>query len=104
MKQPVPVRYSGRAVNDLTAIGEYLRSRNPRAAEAVGQRIRRSIEQLASFPRLGQRTGNIDILRMAVPRTPYIVFYEVVGAGEVIIHHIRHGARKPIDPGELAGD
>ena len=35
-----------------------------------------------------------------VVRYPYLVFYEVIN-NEVIIHHIRHGRRRPIDPSKV---
>jgi addiction module RelE/StbE family toxin len=92
------VRYSRRAVADLAAIGDYVRPRNPRAAEAVEKRIRALIDQLEWFPFLGRATDDPAIRVLPVVRYPYLVFYEVSGE-EVIIHHIRHGRRRPLAPG-----
>jgi plasmid stabilization system protein ParE len=37
---------------------------------------------------------------MPIGRYPYLVFY-TLGDDEIVILHVRHGARKPIDPGRL---
>jgi plasmid stabilization system protein ParE len=37
---------------------------------------------------------------LALTRYPYLVFYAVV-ADDVVILHVRHGAREPIDPSTL---
>lgn len=92
------VRYSKGAVADLIAIADYIRERNPRAAEEVEKRIRASISQLEMFPFFGRPTDDSDIRMFPIVRYPYLVFYEVVG-GDVVIHHIRHGRRRPVDPG-----
>ena len=92
------VRYSRVAIADLIGIADYIREHNPRAAEAVEKRIRASIDQLETFPLIGQPTDDPDIRMFPIVRYPYLVFYEVMG-GEVVIHHIRHGRREPLDPG-----
>ena len=92
------VRYSKGAVADLIAIADYIRERNPRAAEEVERRVRASIDQLEMFPLIGQGTDDPSIRMFPIVRYPYLVFYEVAGS-EIVIHHIRHGRRKSIDPG-----
>lgn len=94
------VRYSKRAVADLIGIADYIRGRNPRAAEAVEKRIRASIGQLAIFPFSGRPTDDPSVRMFPIVRYPYLVFYEVF-EGEVIVHHIRHGRRRPVDPGKV---
>ena len=32
-----------------------------------------------------------------IVRYPYLVFYEV-SESEIVVHHIRHGRRRPADP------
>ena len=73
------VRYSKGAVADLIAIADYIRDRNPRAAEAVERRIRASIDQLEMFPLLGRPTDDPSIRMFPIVRYPYLVFYEVGG-------------------------
>lgn len=91
------VCYSQRAVADLIDIADYIREHNPRAARAVEERIRASIGQFEMFPFGGRPTDDPDIRMFPIARYPYLVFYEVLG-DEVIIHHIRHGRRRPLDP------
>jgi addiction module RelE/StbE family toxin len=97
------VRYSKGAVTDLVAIADYIRDRNPRAAEEVEKRIRASIGQLEMFPLIGRPTEDPSIRMFPIVRYPYLVFYEVAG-GQVVIHHIRHARREPLDPGDARSD
>jgi plasmid stabilization system protein ParE len=73
------VRYSKRAVADLFDIADYIRERDPRAAEAVEKRVRASIGQLQMFPFIGRPTDDPSIRMFPVVRYPYLVFYEVLG-------------------------
>lgn len=94
------VRYSKRAIVDLTEIGDYLSNINPSLAATVEQKIRRDIDLLGDFPALGRPTMDHDIRMFPIVRYPYLVFYEILDEA-VIIHHIRHAARRPIDPRDL---
>jgi toxin ParE1/3/4 len=97
------VRYSKSAVADLVSIADYIRDRNPRAAEEVEKRIRASIGQLEMFPFSGRPTDDPSVRMFPIVRYPYLVFYEVAG-GEVVIHHIRHGRQEPLDPGGVRSE
>ena len=92
------VRYSRRALADLVRIADYVRKHNPRAAAALEKRIRSSIEQLHAFPLIGRPTDDPDMRMFPIMRYPYLVFYEVTDR-EIVVHHIRHARRKPLDPG-----
>jgi len=89
----VRIAYSPRAVTDLAEIGDYLAERNPNAAAAV--------EQLALFPASGRMLEERTAVRVIpLGNFPYRIFY-TTSRDEMIILHIRHGARAPIDPSEL---
>jgi plasmid stabilization system protein ParE len=89
----VRIAYSPRAVTDLAEIGDYLAERNPNAAAAV--------EQLALFPASGRMLEERTAVRVIpLGNFPYRIFY-TTSRNEMIILHIRHGARAPIDPSEL---
>lgn len=92
------VRYSRRALADLEEIADYIRARSPKSALSVERRIRRDIDLLASFPRLGRPTDDPEVRVLPVVKYPYLVYYEITGQ-VIVVHHIRHGARKPYDPG-----
>ena len=95
------VRYSRRALADLVHIADYVREHNPRAAVALEKRIRSSIEQLQTFPLIGRPTDDPDIRMFPIVRYPYLVFYEVMEQ-EILIHHIRHARREPLDPDDAS--
>jgi plasmid stabilization system protein ParE len=78
----------------LDAIDDYLRERNPRAAQEVIATIRQRIAGLAKWPRQAPVTDEKDIHVLFVGRYPYKIFYEIE-TDSVVIHHIRHTARRP---------
>jgi plasmid stabilization system protein ParE len=94
------VRYAERAVRDLTEIGDYLCAQHPKIAETVERRLREAIALLSDFPGIGRRTEDPDIRMFPIIRYPYLVYYEVF-SDSVVVHHIRHAARKPLDPRKL---
>ncbi len=97
------VRYSERTISDLESIHAYLAQRNPQAATRVGLRIKAAIESLADFPGLGRETEHDRGVRiLPVGRYPYLIFYRIEEAGgEVVIIHVRHGARQAPQAGEI---
>jgi len=94
-------RYSPRAIDDLIAIADYLTEQNPTAARAVESKIRSTVDFLAEFSAGGRLLDQRKQVRvMPIARYPYLVFY-TVKADEVIILHVRHGARAPVDLNDL---
>lgn len=60
------------ALNDRTAIFDYLQADSPQAAIAVDERIEEQLEALLKFPEMG-RPGRIAGTReLVIQRTPYI--------------------------------
>jgi toxin ParE1/3/4 len=97
----VKLSYSPRAVGDLADIAGYLVARSPTGALSVESSIRKTIDIIAAFPQAGRALEQRPHVRvMPLGRYPYLLFYTVRG-DEVVILHIRHGGRKPIDPREL---
>jgi toxin ParE1/3/4 len=92
------VRYSRRALADLVGIAAYMREHNTQTAAALEKWLRASIEQLQTFPLLGRPTDDPEIRMFPIVRYPYLVFYEVAD-NEIVIHHIRHARRQPLNPG-----
>ena len=89
--------YAPRALRDLKGIAEYLTERSPPGARNVLAAIKSSIDALASFPEIGRSVDKASHRRMAVLRYPYIIFYRIAG-DDLLILHIRHTSRRPIDP------
>ena len=71
------VRYSRRALNDLTKILDTLDGRSPRGARNVKLAIQGAIDTIGENPGLGH------------------LVYWTVEANEVWLVPIRHGARRP---------
>jgi plasmid stabilization system protein ParE len=95
------VRYTPRARGDIAGIADYLVERSPAGARAVEARIRWTVQLLADYPKSGRPLEQRrDVRVMPVVRYPYLIFYRV-DAGEIVVLHIRHGARNPIKPDEL---
>ena len=86
------------ALRDLQAIEAYIQRFDATAAGRVIAVIKRTIDILDSFPNIGALKDEAGHRRINVRRYPYAVFYRVAGDA-VLILHIRHTARKPIDPG-----
>lgn len=92
------VAYSQRAIADLADIGGYLLERSPHGAFAVELRLREVIDRLAEFPGMGRTLQQRpDVRVVTLGRYPYLIFYTTLG-DELSILHIRHGARRPVEP------
>ena len=94
------VRFDPRALSDLREIRAYLIERSPAGADRVRSHLMETVERLADFPFLGRATDEAGVRVLSLTRYPYLVFYSVV-SGEVVILHIRHGARQALDPSSL---
>lgn len=91
------VVYAPRALRDLEGIDSYLVARDPAASTKVLGAIKSSIDTISFFPRIGRVIDDAGHRRVPVLRYPYLIFYRIAG-DEVLILHIRHAARRPIDP------
>ncbi len=87
------VRWSRRALRDLSEIHAYIADDNPSAADRQIALFFRSAEGLLAFPRKG-RTGRAEDTReLVVPGTSHIVVYEIRESAVFIIA-VLHGARR----------
>jgi toxin ParE1/3/4 len=91
------VVYSPRAMRDLQGISAYLVERNPTGAANVLGAIKSSIETLSFFPQIGRVVDDAEHRRLPVLRYPYLIYYRIAD-DELLILHIRHSSRRPINP------
>jgi toxin ParE1/3/4 len=91
------VVYAPRALRDLEDIASYFAERNPAGAVNVLGAVKSSIDTLSFLPRIGRVVDNAGHRRVPVLRYPYLIFYRIAG-DELLILHIRHSSRRPIDP------
>ena len=88
------LRYSETALHELDEIFSYIHERNRSAAVAVVNRIERLASLIGEQPFIGHLTDEEGVRVMPVVRYPFVIFYTLNDkADEVVILHVRHGAR-----------
>lgn len=86
------LRYSTHARLQLSAIYEYLKERNARAATEVVETIRHAAERLMRSPGLGVETDEDDVRLLIEPQYRYRIFYEM-RSREIFIVRVLHRAQ-----------
>ena len=85
------LRYERGALADLEEIFAYIARDNRQAASRLVARIEHAATLIAETPYIGEATGRSRFRRL--PLGNYLIVYEI-GETEVIIHYVRHGARR----------
>jgi toxin ParE1/3/4 len=85
------LRYERGALGDLNEIFAYIAADNRTAAARLVDRIEDAARQIAATPYMGEATRKSRFRRFPVGN--YLIVYEV-GKDEVVIHYVRHGARR----------
>jgi toxin ParE1/3/4 len=85
------LRYERGALADLGEIFDYIVQDNPAAAARLVARIEDVAARIADTPFIGEATRKSRFRRF--PVGSYLIVYEV-GQDEVVIHYVRHGARR----------
>ena len=89
------LRFTRRAVQDLTDIADYIRERNTQAALRVRAAILESIQNLVLFPQVGRQQKVEGVRKLVTRHYPYLVYYTAdESAEEIIIITIQHPARE----------
>jgi len=89
----VILEWSLYAIDDRTAIFDYIETDSPEAAVMIDDRIEAAAEKLEQFPEMG-RSGRIEGTReLVIPGTPYIAAYRILGR-TVRILRVLHGAQR----------
>jgi toxin ParE1/3/4 len=85
------VRYERGALADLDEIFADIARDNQEAAARLVARIEQTVARIAETPYLGEATRKSGFRRFPVGN--YLIVYEV-GQDNVVIHYVRHGARR----------
>jgi toxin ParE1/3/4 len=85
------LRYERGALADLDEIFAYIAQDNRAAAARLVARIEQVAARIAEMPRMGEATRKSRFRRFPIGN--YLIVYEV-GQDEVVIHYVRHGARR----------
>ena len=89
------VRYTRRALRQMTEILDHIEARSPSGAENVKRRLQSIIDLLADHPNSGRSTDKGNLRRFVVSPYPYVIFYRADATG-IVIHGVRHAARRPL--------
>lgn len=96
MNQPkYTIRLLRIAEEDLAEIMTYIAAENISAAEALIDRIEKSLQSLQKHPYLGRIPDDVELLILGYRYLivdNYLIFY-IVDDRTVIVHRIIHGAR-----------
>ena len=85
------LRYERGALADFDEIFAYIAADNREAAARLVARIEEVAKRIAESPYIGDATRKSRFRRFSVGK--YLIVYEV-GKDEVVIHYVRHGARR----------
>ena len=87
------LRYTSRALAEIEQLQDYIAERNPAAAAAMADKIRKRLADLVAHPSIG-RLGRIAGTReLVVAGTPYLVAYRVE-ADAIVVLAVIHGAQR----------
>ena len=75
----VRVRWTKPAVDQLSAIGEFIADRIPVVARKIERRLRAAVEALTRFPSMGHEGRVPGTRELNVPSTPYVIPYRLDG-------------------------
>jgi plasmid stabilization system protein ParE len=89
------LRFTPRAVENIIAIADYIRERNPAAAQRVRAAIYESLQDLILFPNVGRLQQTEGVRKFVTRKYAYIVYYAVDdSAEEIVILNIKHPAQR----------
>lgn len=90
------LRFTPRAARDLADLADYIRVRNPEAAQRVRASILDTLQNLVLFPQMGRPQTAAGVRKIVTRKYPYLIYYTVDDeAEEIIILTIQHPARAP---------
>jgi toxin ParE1/3/4 len=85
------LRFTVRALNDLTQTADYFESRNPVAGQRVLRAIYEGLRNIASFPQSGRRQSVEGVRKFVTRRHRYFIYYPVdIAADELRIITVAH--------------
>jgi len=90
----VKLRYTRRAAAELDQILSAIDRQSPQGAHHVKQRLQMVIDLLLQYPQAGRLTNKSGLRRAVAFPHPYLIFYRATDT-EIVIHGIRHSARRP---------
>jgi toxin ParE1/3/4 len=91
---PVKVRYTRRAVAQITKALDYVAERSPQGASQIRDRLEALVSLLQEQPFVGHATDRPGTRRLVTAPYPYLIDYRV-NTDEIVVMRFRHAARRP---------
>jgi toxin ParE1/3/4 len=89
------LRFTPRAIQDLTEIADYIRARSLAGARRVRSAILASLQNLTLFPRMGRAQTVEGVRKLVTRKYSYFVYYTIDDAAEeIVILTIQHPSRE----------
>jgi toxin ParE1/3/4 len=89
------LRFTRRAVDNIAELADYIRSRNPEAAQAIRAAIYDSLQNLLLFPNVGRQQTTEGVRKLVTRNYSYLIYYSVdQGAEEIVVLSVKHSARE----------
>jgi toxin ParE1/3/4 len=89
------LRFTLPAAKQIARVLEYIDERNPQGADKVEDRIQQMMHLLLEHPYAGSPTSRPGMRRIVVSPYPYAIYYRA-SEEEIVIHGVRHTARRPM--------
>jgi toxin ParE1/3/4 len=86
------ITYTERAGRNFVRLREFIRQKNPQAAQKASRQLKANIQALVGHPKMGTSINELEAFRELVARD-YIVRYRVL-SDEIVILNIWHGKEK----------
>jgi toxin ParE1/3/4 len=91
----VRLRYTARAISDLTEIADYLVSHGAVGAERARAAILVTLQTILDMPYAGRPQTTDQVRKIAVRGYPYLIYHRVDdNAPEVVVLTVQHSARR----------
>lgn len=87
------VKWTTPAMRDLAAQLDFIAQDNPHASQAIAIAIKKAVENLNAFPRLGREGARQGTLELVLPHLPFICVYRII-EGNVEILRLLHAKMK----------
>ena len=89
------LRFTRRAVDNIAELADYIRARNPEAAEAVRTAIYDSLANLLLFPNVGRQQTTEGVRKLVTRKYSYLIYYTVDEVAEEIdVLSVKYSARE----------
>ena len=89
------LRLAPRAIDNIEAIADYLRERNPAASKRVRAAIHESLQDLILFPYSGRPQRTKGVRMFITHKYRYLVYYTIDEvADEIVIVSVRHPSQR----------